>query len=367
MKLGFIGLGFAGYPLAVMFAQKFDVTGVDINEDKVGAINRGAYSCTEEGIEEMSRNAKMSATSDIRELKGCSIVFISLPSTQGDFSAIESSLESLDGFYTGDVVIMSTVYPGFTRRMQEKFRNIRLSFVPVRTFEGKVVRQFHEFPHIIGAFDEELFRRISSIFESLGCRTVKAVPPEKAELAKLFSNAFRQAEFALAGELGEIARLHGFEPEEIFRITNEGDPHRRIKKPGIWGGYCLPKDTKMLISHAKDKGHEPHLLQATEHVRMQLAKARAKRITEKHPGKALLFHGVTSKPIEEKIHDTRDSPVIDVIMLLKEKGCEIKIYDPNIPSAQLGKLASKLGVMVASEDDYGRCAVIRHENYDLQF
>lgn len=367
MKLGFIGLGFAGFPMAAIFAQKFSVTGIDIDTEKVRKINEGSYECSEEGISEIVKKMNLVASSDIKHLKDCDIVLLSLPSTHENFSAIEKTLESLDSFYTKDVVVLSTVYPGFTRKMQEKFKNITLSFVPVRTFEGKVAKQFYEFPHIIGAFNEGAFQRVSFLFESMGCRTVKAIPPEKAELAKLFSNTFRQAEFAISGELGEIAKLHGFDPKEIFYITNEGDPHRHIKKPGIWGGYCLPKDTKMLINHAKEMGHNPKLLEATEHVRMHLAEMRAKCIAEKHAGKALLFHGITSKPVEEKISDTRDSPVIDVIMLLKGKGCEIKIYDPNIPPAQLVEIAGKLGVKVASEDDYGRCAVIRHENYDLRF
>ncbi len=188
-----------------------------------------------------------------------------------------------------------------------------------------------------------------------------------AELAKLFSNSFRQAEFAIAGELGEIAKLHGFEPDDIFRLTNEGDPNRRIKKHGVWGGYCLPKDTRMLINHAREKGHEPHLLQATEQVRRKMAEIRAEQIMKKHPNKALLFHGITSKPVEEKIHDMRDSPVVDVIKILKKSGAKIKIQDPNLNAAEIGKIAAELGVGIASEADFSTHAVIKHTNYDIRF
>ena len=367
MKIGFVGLGFAGYPLAVMFAQKFRVTGVDIDKEKVEKINAKTYKCTEEGIEEYAKKAMLEASTDIKDVGDCDIVFLSLPSTSEDFSVIEKTLEKLDSFCSKDVVILSTIYPGFTRKMQNVCKNIKISFVPIRTFEGKVVRQFHEFPHIIGTFDDASYERVSRIFEDMGCKVAKAIPPEKAELAKLFSNSFRQAEFAIAGELGEIAKLHGFESDDIFRLTNEGDPNRRIKKHGVWGGYCLPKDTKMLISHAKSIGYDANLLSATESLRRKMAEIRASGILRKHQGKALLFHGITSKPVEEKIHDMRDSPVVDVIRILKKSGAKIKIADPNLHAAELKKIAAELGVEVASEADFSTHAVIRHTNYDIQF
>lgn len=366
-SVGVVGLGVAGFPVAAILGTTFDVLGIDLDQNKVEKINNRTFLCAdEEGSREIIKKSKLKASCDIKDLKDRDAIILILPTTSTDFSKIEETLQKINSFHHGDMIISSTVYPGFIRKMQEKYQNVTVSYVPLRTFEGRAFKQFFEFPHIIGTFDEKTYDRISVLYKNLNCRTFSVIPPEKAEIVKLFSNTFRQSELALAAELGEIARLHGFDPAEIFRLTNEGDNYRNLKKPGIWGGYCLPKDTNMLIEHAKNNlNYSPHILVASEDVRKKILHLRADELIKKSNGRKILIEGITAKPVEEKIIDMRDSPVVEIIKLLKQKKADLRIHDPNLPKEILHKISDDLGVKVACEDDFSNSFHVKHTNHDL--
>ncbi len=366
-SIGVIGLGVAGLPAAVNFGLKFKVKGVDKDENRVKEINNRIYAGEEEGLREALEKTNIEASTNMEHVKDCDIVMLCLPSDSQNFTVIESVLSKLNSFFLKDVVISSTVHPTFTRKMQEKYPNLKLSYVPIRTFEGKAFTQFMQFPHIIGVFDDAAYERISRFYRECGGKTVEANPPEKAELAKLFSNSFRQNEMAISNELAFIAKSYGQDPREVLYLTNEGDPNRRIKTPGIWGGYCLGKDTMMLSKAVEaDHGHVSDFLNTSEKIRLDTIRRKADEIKEISKGGFVCIEGIACKPIESGSTDLRNSPVLDVVEILRDEGIEVKITDPNLSDKVIEKTASQYGVGVAKKEDFGKCsAFARFENYDL--
>ena len=183
-------------------------------------------------------------------------------------------------------------------------------------------------------------------------------------------------EMAVANEFAHICRLYDADPYSVFKLVTEGDPHRKLKspgiwagkKPGVWGGFCLPKDTTMLVGTlAIDRGYTPQLPEAAERIRVETIKRKADEIYYNTKGGTIGIIGITNKPISEGIPDARNSPVIDVIQLLVQKGANVKIYDPNLPREDLLELANNLGVSVASQEEVEKCEIVAvYENYDLQ-
>lgn len=366
-SIGIIGLGVAGLPAAANFGLKFKVKGVDKDENRVKEINNRIYVGEEEGLLEALSKTNIEASTDIEHVKDCDMVILCLPSDSRNFTIIDSVLSELNNFFRKDVVISSTVYPTFTRKMQGKYPNLKLSYVPIRTFEGKAFTQFMQFPHIIGVFDDAAYERISGFYSECGGKTVKANPPEKAELTKLFSNSFRQNEMAIANELAFIAKSYGQDPREVLYLTNEGDPNRRIKAPGIWGGYCLGKDTIMLSKAVEtDHGHVSDFLNTSEKIRLDTIRRKADEIKKNSKGGFVCIEGIACKPIETGSTDIRNSPVLDVVEILRGEGVEVKIADPNLSDEVIEKTASQYRAGVARKEDFEKCSVFaRFENYDL--
>lgn len=367
VSVGVVGLGVAGLPAAVNFGLKFKVKGVDKDPQRVDDVNNKVYAGEEEGLSGALKKADIEASTNIEHVKDCDLVILCLPTESQNFAAVDSVLSRLNSFFGNDVVISSTVHPALTRKMQGKYPNLKLSYVPIRTFEGKAFTQFMQFPHIIGVFDEAAYERISRFYQECGGKTVKAIPPEKAELAKLFSNSFRQNEMAISNELAFIANRYGQDPREVFRLTNEGDPNRRIKAPGVWGGYCLGKDTLMLAKSAeKDHGHVSEFLIASEKIRVDTIRRKAEEIKRASKGGMVCIEGVACKPIESGSTDLRNSPVLDIVEILGKEGVDVRIADPNLAPEVLQKTAAQYGVRTAKKEDIGNCSVLaRFENYDL--
>jgi nucleotide sugar dehydrogenase len=368
-EIAVVGLGAIGLPIATIFGLHFDVIGIDIDKKKVDGINKKTYwGGLERKIKEILPKSKIKASTNLGDIKNVNFIILTLPTDDGDLVLIEKTLSKISKFFTKDVIISSTIRPGFTREMQNKFKDIIISHVPVRTFEGKAVDQFCSFPQLIGTFDNDTYERVSKIYKRCGCTTIPAIPPEKAELSKLFSNAYRQVQMGIANELAFIAKTYGFDPEEIFELVNRGDPYRDIKTPGIWGGYCLPKDTKLLIEcMKKEHGYTPEILLSSEKIRLKTIERKVDEILSYGKNITVGIEGITSKPIEAKVPDVRGSPVLSIIKMLTKNGLKVKIFDPNLAKNQIEKIAKLLGVEIGSRREVMNCDVYAvHENYDLR-
>ncbi len=375
MKLGVVGLGAAGLPVAVCLAQKHEVIGIDLDKRKVDGLNKKTYFGTEKEAKELLPKANLKATTKIEELSDVETIILALPSSSNDFSLITSVLEKLNTIYKGYVIISTTSPVGSTRNFQNKFKNLILAYIPMRTFEGKAIAQFYDFPHLVGVFEDKDFDLISKIYTECDCVATKATP-EEAEISKLFSNTARQIEIAVANEFGHMCKLYDLDPEHVFKLVTEGDPHRKLKrpgiwagkKPGIWGGFCLPKDTNMLVGGlALNRGYTPQLPEVAERIRIETIKRKADEIYYHSSGGPIGIMGITNKPIGDTTPDVRNSPVIDVIALLRQKGADILVYDPNISREELLEVANKLGVKAAKEEEVKKCNTYAvFENFDLQ-
>jgi nucleotide sugar dehydrogenase len=349
-KIGVIGLGAIGLPVATFFGLNgFEVIGIDKDQRIVEMVNRKEYVGSEVEVKELLPKSEVRASTNYEDVKDCSLVILTLPSTHNDFSVLEDVVRKLgDINFKNDMIISTTVPPGFTEKLQKKYPDLKLSFVPMRTFERMVIEHFTVFPILIGTFNKETYERIAKYYQACGCETFFCIPPVKAELSKLFSNVYRQVNFGLGNELGIVAKKYGCDPDEIVKFVNEFDYHRNLAKPGMWGGYCLPKDTRMLIEWVrKDHGIELKLVENSEKIRQEAIEERVKEIVSLNP-KSVGVIGVTYKP---GIPDTRESPAMAVVEKLKERGLIVEIYDKVLGIGSLEKVNSCDAVVTLVDHD----------------
>lgn len=274
------GGGHVGLPLAVSFANAGMRTAVfDIDESALQSIRDGRFPFKEEGGDEALaqalRSGNLSATSDptaIRESRFV-ISIIGTPIDEHlnpDFGGINRMIETyLPYFRDGHILILrSTVYPGTTKNIERTFKerglDVRVAFCPERIVQGKALIELRTQPQIVSAFDDGTFDAVRGLFQRLTEKKIVRVDPMEAELAKLFSNAWRYITFAVANQFYMIAEEHGLDYRRIDRAMREDYPRNAsMPTPGFAAGPCLFKDTMQLSAFARNSfflGHSAMLV-----------------------------------------------------------------------------------------------------------
>ncbi|MBI2474674.1 MAG: nucleotide sugar dehydrogenase [Candidatus Taylorbacteria bacterium] len=258
------GAGHVGLPLGVAFANAGAKTVLlDTNVEVLNQISSGNFPFMEKGGEaalKTALRAKTLFTSSEPEVIGQSDVVIMVigtpvdehlaPNLHGLMKVVESYSSH---FRNGQIVILrSTVFPGTSERLQRYFEkkglNIGVSFCPERIVEGKALEELSSLPQIVSGFDRKTIKKVSALFARLTKRKIVVMEPIEAELAKLFSNAWRYLTFAVANEFFVIATEHGLDYHKIYRGMTEDYPRMTLPRPGFAAGPCLLKDTMQLAA-----------------------------------------------------------------------------------------------------------------------
>ena len=258
------GGGHVGLPLSIALANSgFETWAYDISKTTVEKINKGVMPFLEEGAEGALRKAlkigKLKATENPECILRARflIVVIGTPLDEDQnpnpSSVVEAIAELLPFLNEGQIVILrSTVYPGVVRKVHGlltlRFPKIKLAFCPERILEGQALRELKTLPQIIGAFDEKSFLEAESLFAKLNIETIR-LSPEEAELAKLFTNAWRYIKFAAANQFWMISNDLGVDFERLRTAISYKYPRASdIPSAGFTAGPCLLKDTIQLSS-----------------------------------------------------------------------------------------------------------------------
>jgi UDP-N-acetyl-D-glucosamine dehydrogenase len=363
IKLGVIGCGYVGLPLAVEFAKEgFNVVGIDTDQEKVRRINRGESFILDvdaKDLKEMVDKGRLSATTDFSVLKGIDAVSVCVPTPlrktrDPDVSFIVSAIEKVARYLHASqlIVLESTTYPGTTeelvlpmlRRPRLKVgRDFFLAFSPERVDPGNPRFNTKNTPKVVGGVTDRCTKTAAALYQEVIDTVVPVSSTRVAEMVKLLENTFRSVNIAMVNELALMCQKMGIGVWEVIEAagTKPFGFMSFYPGPGI-GGHCIPIDPFYLSWKAKQSGFEPRFIELAGQINSNMPAFVLSRVTDalndqkkSLKGSKILILGVAYK---RDVNDLRESPALDVMELLHRKGAKIDYHDPYIPSLALGEL-----------------------------
>ncbi|MDX6617395.1 MAG: UDP-N-acetyl-D-glucosamine dehydrogenase [Solirubrobacterales bacterium] len=387
-KVGIIGLGYVGLPLAVAFAEAgSEVVGLDVDPRKIEALGRGETYIEDVSSERIAALGKsLRPTGDYEDLGECDAVLICVPtpltrSREPDLTYLIDSASSLARVLKeGQLVVLeSTTYPGTTReRLQPVLeesglaagRDFNLAFSPERIDPGRTDHTIRTTPKIIGGLTEACTQRAAEVYGEICDEIVPVSGPEAAELSKLLENIFRSVNIALVNELAALCDRMGIDVWEVIdaAATKPFGFMRFDPGPGM-GGHCLPVDPFYLAYKAREFDFYTEFIELAGKINQNQPRFCVERIEKalNDVGKPVKDSRVLLLGVSYKggTGDTRESPALKIIQLLREMGADVAYADPHVPELPEFELtASDLG------DELGRCdiaaVVTAHAEFDLE-
>jgi len=349
VKLGIIGLGYVGLPLAVEFGKKYPTLGFDINTKRVEELKQGHDFTLEVSTEELADSAFITYSSTIDDLKDCNIYIVTVPTPidkhkQPDLTPlIKASAMLAKVIDKGDIVIYeSTVYPGATEEvcLPEIERHSGLIFnqdfyagySPERINPGDKEHRVTNILKVTSGSTPQISNFIDSLYKSIiTAGTYQASSIQVAEAAKVIENTQRDLNIALINELAVIFNKLNIDTEEVLKAA--GTKWNFLPfRPGLVGGHCIGVDPYYLTHKAQAIGYNPEVILAGrrindamgEYVVSQLVKTMLKRKLPVN-GANVLVMGLTFK---ENCPDVRNTKVVDIVTELAEFDINVDVYDP---------------------------------------
>lgn len=347
-KIGVIGLGYVGLPLAVELGKKYQTLGFDINQDRVTELLSGTDSTLEVSADELKEAPLLSYSHTVEDLKSCNIYIVTVPTPIDDNNApdltpLQKASEMLGEFVAkGDVVIYeSTVYPGATEEVClpiiERVSGLTFNqdffagYSPERINPGDKVNTLTKIMKITSGSTPEVADFVDALYGSIvEAGTHKASSIKVAEAAKVIENTQRDLNIAIINEFAKIFnRLH-IDTEEVLNAA--GTKWNFLKfKPGLVGGHCISVDPYYLTHKAQEVGYRPEVILAGrrindgmgEYVATQLVKKLSSKKIHIDEAKVLIL-GFTFKG---DCPDVRNTKIIDIVNELKDFNMSVDVYD----------------------------------------
>jgi UDP-N-acetyl-D-glucosamine dehydrogenase len=391
-KVSIVGLGYVGLPLATIFAEAgFNVTGIDPDQQKIDQIQRGESYIQDVPSQQLARltnSGKLQATSEFSVLAEAEAISICVPTPlrktgDPDLSFIlEVSDELVNYIHKGMVVVLeSTTYPGTTREILlpkltevsglEVGRDFFLAFSPERVDPGRKDWTTYNTPKVIGGITASC-SEIASLWYEQALETVVPVSSaESAEMAKLLENTFRMINIGLVNEMAIMCDRLGLDVWEVIdaAATKPFGFMKFTPGPGL-GGHCIPIDPLYLSWKLRALNYTARFIELASEIntgmpRYVVGKVQdaLNELSKPLKGSRVLIIGAAYKP---DVDDIRESPALDIIGLLKQKGAEVFYHDPYIPMIAHDDWSLKsIGDVVPGVRDMD-CVVIvtNHYNYD---
>lgn len=368
-NLGVIGLGYVGLTTAVGLAGLgHKVTGYDVDTNRVETLSRGGSPIHEEGLEEAIQKClaagSLTFTSDAESFQVAESEFLFLcvatpqdPNGAADLATIFSVANEVSTYAKPDsvVVIKSTVPVGTCSKVQKVIDRSDLSVASNPEFlrEGTALRDFMEPDRIVvGANSDKIAQRVLSLYSSIDSTKV-ATTLESAELSKYAANAYLAMRLTFTNDLAELSSKAGARVDDVLLAMGlDARIGSSFLKPGPgWGGSCFPKDTRALISMAKDFGLSLPLVSATVTSNDSAFHRAAESISElvggTLAGKTVAVWGLAFKAHTD---DIRDSPALAITRILLERGATVKAFDPIAQAPSLEGLTQVSSSIEAAKD-----------------
>lgn len=391
-KVGIIGLGYVGLPLAVEFAKKgFEVFGIDIDNLRVNSINRKQsyiLDVTSEDIKAIIDAGLFTATSDYRVINKLDVIVICVPTPlrktkEPDISYIVNATEEIAKHKKrGQLIILeSTTYPGTTdeavlpileRNALRLDKDFFLAFSPERVDPGNIKFKTRDIPKVVGGVTRKS-TELAKLFYSQIIKNVMIVSSSKAaEMVKLLENTFRSVNIGLVNETALMCNKLGINVWEVIEAakTKPFGFMPFYPGPGL-GGHCIPIDPLYLSWKARVHGFEARFIELADMVNSYMPEYVIKRIAEilnkfRKPlsGSKVLIIGVSYK---RDVNDTRESPAIEIIRLLKREGVDVSYFDPYVPEIKIDGKALKSVAWNARVFNQKDCAAIITDHSSIDY
>ncbi len=391
-RVGIVGLGYVGLPLAMEFAKAgFSVTGIDLQQSKVDGINTGVSYIQDVESKEMKclvKEEKLRATTDFSVVAELDTINICVPTPlrktkDPDMSYIVAACQEIAKYaHPGMLVILeSTTYPGTTEELLlpmlsggglEPGRDFFLCFSPERVDPGNPRFQTRNIPKVVGGITPEC-TAMGALFYSQALETVIPVrSTQVAEMVKLLENTFRMINIGLANEMAIMCDRMGINVWEVIEAA-ASKPFGFMPffpGPGL-GGHCIPIDPFYLSWKTRQAGVEARFIELAGHINGQMPHFVADKIQMalNDRGKAVKGSHIHILGVAYKrdIDDVRESPALDIIHLLMRRGAQVSFSDPYVASIQVDGVtltATRLNGELAKSD----CVAIitDHSNVDYE-
>ena len=355
-KIGVVGLGYVGLPLAIGFAQNgHRVLGIDVDQFKADEINAGRSYIQHidgAGIAKYSKSGLLSATVDFSQASGCDALIICVPTPlsghhEPDLSYVINTLEALLPYLREEQVISleSTTYPGTTEeelrpRIESRgFKigeNFYLAYSPEREDPGNPEFSSVNIPKVMGGSTPSCSKVAQALYECVVEQVVPVRSTQVAEFAKLLENIYRSVNIGLVNELKIAADKMGVDIWEVIEAASTKPFGFKAFYPGPGlGGHCIPIDPFYLTWKAKEYGVHTRFIELAGEINESMPKyvvqntSKALNTRKKSiNASSVLLMGLAYK---ENVDDMRESPTFHIMDQLRELGAEVSYFDPHIP------------------------------------
>ena len=357
IKVGIVGLGYVGIPLAVAFSKKYNTVGFDINKQKIEQYKKG-IDITREVGDKAIKKSQIEFTDNEKNLADCNRIIVAVPTPvnnnfEPDLNPIIGASEIVGkNLKKGTIVIYeSTVYPGLTEEIcipiLEKYSNLKckkdfkVGYSPERVSPGDKIHRFENIKKIVSGIDNETLENVAKLYESVLKNGVyKAKSIKVAEAAKVIENSQRDVNIAFANEIAIMCHKLGINSNDVFDAASTKWNFLNFK-PGLVGGHCIGVDPYYLISKLNTFGYEAKLLSSSRQINENISKFIAESIIQKLKEKnvelknaIVQIMGVTFK---ENVNDIRNSKAIEIIKELQKNNINVYMEDPQVLPEQIEK------------------------------
>jgi UDP-N-acetyl-D-glucosamine dehydrogenase len=392
-RIGIIGVGYVGLPLAVVFAEAgFRVTGFDLSADRAATINNGISYIEDipsSTLAKLVNQGLIDATTDMSRLKDMDAISVCVPTPLSktrdpDMSAVlQAASDIANNLRPGQLIVLeSTTYPGTTReiflpRLQERGfqigHDVFLTFSPERVDPGRTDWTTQNTPKIMGGITPACLDVGRALYESAIKRIVPVSSPEAAEMAKLLENTFRAVNIGLVNEVQLMCDRLGLNAWEVIEAaaTKPFGFMKFTPGPGL-GGHCIPIDPLYLSWKLKTLDYTARFIELASEVNTSMPRYWVQKVADALNDQSKAIRGSTVLVLgvayKKDVSDVRESPALDIIHLLREKGARVTFHDPHVASIRIDgeRLhgATDLTDALRTSD----CVIIAtdHSNYDWE-
>ncbi len=358
VRIGIIGLGYVGLPLAVEFGKKFPTLGFDINQARVDELEGGLDSTLECSSEELASATTLTFSTDLNDLNDCNVYIVTVPtpvdsSNRPDLTPLIKASETVGKVISkGDVVIYeSTVYPGATEEdcipVVERVSGLRYisttnnkkavggffaGYSPERINPGDKEHRLPTIKKVTSGSTSEITEFVNDLYLSIiTAGTHKAPSIKAAEAAKVIENTQRDVNIALVNELALIFNRMGIDTLDVLEAA--GSKWNFLPfRPGLVGGHCIGVDPYYLTHKAQQVGYHPEMILAGRRLNDNMGKYIVSEVVKLMLSRSLpvkhakvLVLGLTFK---ENCPDIRNTKIVDLVAEFKDYGCDVDVCDP---------------------------------------